>query len=145
MKTTILALLFFAAACPLFGQTHIPNDADKINLLKSEAAKRKLNWQIICVPGNTKSQDYYEGIAWLKGTVRFGEGAYYEEGVRNWWSVEDRTIGEVAYGLYKAIQGPPNQIVKHEPKPPVARDMSCNYNVVLDNDHTTLKPCKEPK
>ena len=144
MKTTILALLLLTTTCPLFGQTRASNDADKINLLKTEAAKRKLNWEIICVPDDTKNQDTYDGMAWLKGTTRFGEGIFYEEGVRNWWAVNGKTIGETAEALYKAIQSPPNMIVEHKPKPTPKRE-GCNYNIVLDNDHTTLKPCKEPK
>lgn len=146
MKTLLLALALALTAGPLFGQTHVPNDADKINLLRAEAAKRKLNWEIACIPGENRTLDSYAGFAWMKGTKAYGDGGaiYYEDGVRNWWAVTDKTIGGAAYALYEKIQGPPNQIVEHKPKPE-KKPTGCDYNIVLDNEHPTLRPCKEPK
>jgi hypothetical protein len=120
---------------------HRLSDSDKVALLRTEAKKRGLLWEIFCVPKEDGTVDHYEATAWLKGSVDYGIGGvyYYEDGVRDWWADDGNSASEAAYALYKAIQRPPTQIAKHKPK----KEGNCAYQKVLDSEHSNNIPCEK--
>jgi hypothetical protein len=116
-----------------------PSNEEKVGLLRKLAKTESLHWNILCVPNNDRTVNHYQGDAFQNGTVDFGNGFYYEDGVRDWWTADGDTPEDAAYALYQAIQGPPTQHIDHRP---VIKG-NCNYQEVLNSQTEAKTPCKQ--
>lgn len=120
--------------------------AKKVELLRSEAKKRGLHWDVFCVPGFHNEPNHYQGNAYQDGAVDYGgtDHEYIEDGVRDWWSETADSAEDAAYALYQSIQEAPNMHPEHRPIVEPSFDSKCDYNIVLDSKHKGAIPCRKP-
>lgn len=86
-------------------------DEQKIELLRSEARKRGLEWHIFCVEYNDPTERY-QGTAW---------NGLDEKGYDRWMKTAD-TAANAAYALYVSIQEKPTHPAK-KPCCPESNDL----------------------
>ena len=122
-----------------------PSGTEKVALLRKLAKTENLHWNVFCVPNEDGTVEYYQADAFENGTVDYGvNGTYYEDGVRDWWSVTGSTPENAAYALYQSIQTAPNEKVDRRPVPPIKKG-NCDYQDVLTSDTKQNTPCKGSK
>lgn len=111
---------------------------EKVNLLRTEAKKRGIRWNIFCIPKSAFEDERYQADAFQDGDTG---SRYVEDGAKDWWSETASTPEEAAYLLSISIQGPPELTADH--KPAATSPGSCNFNTVLDSKHEGRIPCEK--
>ena len=114
-------------------------DEQKVGLLRSEAKKRGIRWEIMCVPKSDYEPEHYQGDA-FQPDDKSETSRYAEDGAKDWWAETAPTPAEAAYVLSKSIQSAPNITVDHKSLY-VDNPSDCAYNVVLDSKHLNNVPC----
>ena len=117
-------------------------DEQKVSLLREEAKKQNIRWEIICVPkiDNEKSQ-HYQAEA-FQSSDHSEDSRYIEDGAKGWWAETAPTPAEAAYLLSQSIQKSPNIPVVHKPAY-MENGSDCAYNIILDSEHPNNIPCKK--
>ena len=138
-KSTVHEVAVTTSASPV----HM-NIAQADSLLRSEAAKRKIKWEVICVPTyDPNGHNSYQADAYQPDDIDVMD-RYVNHGAKDWWAVTENTLEEAEYNLYLVIQKSPT--IKAVQEPPVLKNNSgCNYNIILDSKHKGLIPCDKEK
>ena len=113
-----------------------PSDHDKVALLRAEAAKRGIKWEVWCIYWAKPDQEGFQAEAHRKGEP---DDEYHDR-----WMMDGYTQAEAAYKLYFAIQGPPTHPAESHEE--VRREKS--YRRICPpalSDTSTNEPCSDCK
>lgn len=104
-------------------------DAQKITLLRVEAHKRGLAWEIFCTRFLVKDPEGFQADAWNAKEGDFNAVAGHKIAS---WAEAGATQADAAYALYQAIQNIPPR----GPKTPEERKGSESYDCPLPELHS---------
>lgn len=78
-------------------EAHDPTDEEKIDLLRTEAKNRGLQWEIICTKKYTDDPEDFLAFAYWPGS---------DDDEHDRWIQDGNNQADAAYALFESIQGP---------------------------------------